>query len=333
MDIRAMSREDRLRRAGCPEQLYGVRAVTLADGRGSGCALWEAESGGGLTVDVLPDNCLDLGRLRYKGINISFLAKNGYIGPSGYTLEEFGRSFYAGMMYTCGLMSTGVPSQDKDGRHAPHGRIHYIASEGRFYRTDEEKGELVMGGRMREAQLFGYALQIDRTIRVPIGESRVEIEDVITNTTPNPTEYAVLYHCNFGYPFLSEHLKMILPEGTRTKPRTARAAEGMNEFCEFTPPQDSFEEQVYFHDLPREAPVVRLENSELGIGASVEFDKAATPIVAQWKSMASTDYALGIEPTNNFIMGRAAERENGTLACLGGFESIRTKIVIRLYDL
>ena len=51
-------------------------------------------------LDVLPDNCLDLGRLRYKGINISFLAKNGYIGPSGYTLEEFGRSFYAGMMYT-----------------------------------------------------------------------------------------------------------------------------------------------------------------------------------------------------------------------------------------
>ena len=332
-EIKNMSRWDRLRRSGCPEQLYGVRALTLADGRARGCALWEAETGGGLTVDVLPDCGLDLGRLRYRGVNVSFLAKNGYVGPWGYSLDEFGRNFSGGMMYTCGLMSTGMPSQDEGGRHAPHGRIHYISSEDRFCRVDEEKGELVMGGRLREAQLFGYAMQVDRTIRMPIGGSRIDIEDVITNTTPNETEYTVLYHCNFGYPFLSEDLRMILPEGTRTTPRTPRAAEGMDSFCSFTQPQDEFEEQVYFHNLPADEPVVRLENRALGMGARVEFDKAVTPVVAQWKSMASTDYALGIEPTNSFILGRSAERENGTLARLGGFESVKAHISIALYDL
>jgi hypothetical protein len=29
--------------------------------------------------------------------------------------------------------------------------------------------------------------------------------------------------------------------------------------------------------------------------------------------MASGDYALGLEPSNNYVLGRVKERENGTL--------------------
>ena len=50
------------------------------------------------------------------------------------------------------------------------------------------------------------------------------------------------------------------------------------------------------------------------------------PILVQWRSMASGDYALGLEPTNCYIMGRHAERENGTLPVLKPFESVTTGV-------
>ena len=333
MKLQEYSQADRFRRAGCLEQLYGVRALTVADGRGSGSALWEAESGGGLTVDVLPDNALDLGRVRYRGHNISFLAKNGFTSQYAYDLDGFNENFYAGMLYTCGLMNAGGGSVDGNTRHAPHGRIHNIASECRGYGVDAQKDQIVMQGRMREAALFGYALQVDRKVIIPVGGSSVTVEDVITNTTPDEIEYMLLYHFNFGYPFLSEDLTLEFPEGTVTTPRTPRAAEGMHEFWKFTAPQDHFPEQVYFHDLPADNAVVRAINPALGIGVSLAFDKANTPVLTQWKSMKSTDYALGLEPSNSFIMGRADERKNGTLKKMGGFESIRNRVTLTLFDL
>ena len=52
------------------------------------------------------------------------------------------------------------------------------------------------------------------------------------------------------------------------------------------------------------------------------------PILAQWRSMASGDYVLGLEPTNCHIMGRHNERENGSLAILKAFESIKNTVNI-----
>jgi hypothetical protein len=44
--------------------------------------------------------------------------------------------------------------------------------------------------------------------------------------------------------------------------------------------------------------------------------------------MAGGDYALGLEPTNCFIMGRKLERENGTLPVLKAFESVKHAVTI-----
>ena len=52
------------------------------------------------------------------------------------------------------------------------------------------------------------------------------------------------------------------------------------------------------------------------------------PILSEWRSMASGDYVLGLEPTNGFIMGRHDERENGTLKTLKAFESLETTVKI-----
>ncbi len=134
----------------------------------------------------------------------------------------------------------------------------------------------------------------------------------------------LLYHCKLGCPLLSEHAKLVLPAGRKTTPRSEYAKTGLGHECEFSPPIDGEEEQVFFHEMAE--PWVSLENPAVGVALRLKWSGDTLPVLAEWKSMASGDYVLGLEPSNNFIMGRAAERENGTLQTLGAFERIRTTL-------
>ncbi len=49
--------------------------------------------------------------------------------------------------------------------------------------------------------------------------------------------------------------------------------------------------------------------------------------------MRSGDYALGIEPANMYIMGRQAERVNGTLPRIAPFEKLTFRLKLSFYDL
>lgn len=55
--------------------------MTLEEGRGRGMAVYDLETGGGLRCTVLADNGLDIGRLTYRGVPVSFLSKNGIVSP------------------------------------------------------------------------------------------------------------------------------------------------------------------------------------------------------------------------------------------------------------
>ena len=144
----------------------------------------------------------------------------------------------------------------------------------------------------------------------------------------------LLYHMNFGYPFLTPDLQMKLPEGTATTPRTEEAAKGLGQERTFQEPADGKEEQVYFHQVPADQGLGRVElyNPGLGFGAEVTWTKDTLPVLAQWKCMRSGEYVLGIEPTNSYIMGRSAERENGTIGMLQPFETRRMQVTMRFFD-
>ena len=332
----SLPREELLRRASNANQLYGVRHVTIEEGRGRGMTVYEVETGGMLSVDVLPDNGFDLGALRYRGMNISYLSKNGYVAAAfaGHG-SLFQTSYLGGMMYTCGLLNVGAGCEDSGAWHPAHGKIHSIGAESRGATVDEDSGVIRLTGVIRESALFQHNLRLTRTITLPIGGSSLTIEDTLSNLTPEAAEYMILYHVNFGFPFLSESLRLALPEGTETVPRTEHAAAGMAEMCSFPAPIDGYEEQVYLHTLPAKGGVctLRAENGALGMGAKLSYSQAALPYLAQWKSMGSGDYALGLEPTNTLIAGRAKEREERGLPVLKGFEEIKLKVTLELYDL
>lgn len=308
-----------------PQQVYTLRRMVLAEGKAKGVNVIEVCTAGGLQVDILPDSGLDIGQVRYQGTNMAFISKNGYDTPSLFIPYEgeFGHTFSGGMLYTCGLRSTGINCWDGNEYHPSHGRYHGLSAD--HISTDVEDGYIVIKGVVRETAIFGHVLEVKRTIRIPIMGAEITVNDVISNLTPQDEEYALLYHCNFGYPMISEKAKLILPEQRRTSPRTEYAATGLGKECTFEAPIPGDPERVFFHeDMERKASV---ENPELGVRMNLTWTDTL-PILAHWRSMASGDYVLGLEPTNCYIMGRKDERENGTLPVLGAFQSVETGVTI-----
>ena len=150
----------------------------------------------------------------------------------------------------------------------------------------------------------------------------------MTNLTPRDEEYMQIYHCNFGYPLLSEKTKLTLPEDRETIPRTEFAKAAMDKQCVFDEPISGEEERCWFQKMRSEFKA-RLDNPEIGVSMTISWSGDTLPLMVEWRSMAGGDYALGLEPTNCYIMGRAQERENGTLPVLGAFESVRNRVTIQ----
>ena len=309
-------------------QLITLRRVEMQEGRARGTQIIEVATAGGLSLDILPDAGLDIGQARYRGVNAAWMSKNGYDSPAVFSPHEneFAHTFPGGLLYTCGLRSAGPANRDGEEWHPLHGRYHGLAAE--HVCAELEGEEIVIRGTVRETALFGHALEVKRTIRVPAMGASVTIQDEVTNQTPRDEEYMQIYHCNFGYPLLSEKARLILPRERETIPRTPFALMGLGRQCTFDPPVDGEEERVFFQKMRGEF-WARLENPALNTRMTLSWSGDTLPILSQWRSMASGDYALGLEPTNCYIMGRKAERENGTLPVLRAYDSIRNTVTIR----
>ena len=313
---------------GNPLQLCTLRHVTVSEGKAKGTRIIEVKTAGGLELDVLPDAGLDIGQCRFKGINMSWMSKNGYDSPAAISPyeTEFVNTFPGGLLYTCGLRSAGPANRDGGEWHPLHGRYHSLPAE--QVCAEKTGDEIIIKGVIREAALFGHVLEVKRSIRIPVFGASVTVEDTVTNLTPRDEEIMQIYHCNFGYPLLSEKARLILPEERETIPRTEFAKTGLGRECEFDKPIDGEEERVFFQKMKKEFRA-KLENPEFGINMTISWSGDTLPILSQWRSMASGDYVLGLEPTNCYIMGRHDERENGTLPVLKAWESITNTVKIQ----
>ena len=312
---------------GNPAQLVTLRRVTVSEGRARGTGIIEVRTAGGLELDILPDAGLDIGQCRYRGINMSWMSKNGYDSPAAISPyeTEFVNTFPGGLLYTCGLRSAGPANRDNGEWHPLHGRYHSLQAEHVCAETLED--EIIIRGTMRETQLFGHCLTVRRTIRIPAFGASVTIEDTVSNESPRDEEIMQIYHCNFGYPLLSEKARLVLPEARETVPRTEFARTGLGRECGFDEPVDGEEERVFFQKMQSEY-WARLENPDLNVSMTISWSGDTLPILSQWRSMASGDYVLGLEPTNSYINGRHDERENGTLPVLKAWESVKNTVKI-----
>lgn len=307
-----------------PQQVFTLRRVAIEDGRAKGCSVIEVCTADGLALDILPDAGMDIGQVRYKGVNVSFISKNGYDHPAAILPyeTEFMHVFPGGMLYTSGLRNVGPAHRDGNEWQPLHGRYHSLRAE--HIVTDVEDDTIVVKGTVRETALFGHLLELKRTIRIPIFGSSVTVTDVLSNLTPKDEEYALLYHCNFGFPLVSADAEVVLPRERKTTARTDFAATGLGQACTFHAPTPGEEERVFFHrEMQHQAALI---NPTVGMQMKMSWSENL-PILAHWQSMASGDYVCGLEPTNCYIMGRKQERQNKTLPTIKAFETIETEVV------
>ena len=287
------------RYCGRLEQVFGIKELIRSDGRAAGTKELHVSTGGGLEFVLNASRCLDITSLRFAGRNIGFLAKPGVNTVPG----AFHESAPLGMLTTCGLGTCGKGSDSQPF----HGKIGLAPAENLCLQADENI--ICVSGNMHESVLFAENFLFKRKISCVPFENKLVIEDVIENNTENEMPYYLLYHVNFGYPFLDEALTLQLPQHN-VRPRDKAATAGLVDYTVMKKPVDNYAEQVFFFEQVAQENgevVIGLQNKALGIGARLCYDPTLLPNLAMWKSLKSGDYALGLEPANNTIQGHLRE--------------------------
>lgn len=268
------------RKLGNVKQCFSAYDIEFKGGAedGKNCVLVTA---GKLEALFNKDNALDISRVRFCGENISFLSKNGLNSDGG----EFAERFEGGFLYTCGTdnLSSCVAGKPV------HGSLHYKKAENVYHFTEGEK--IVVGGDVKVTALFGENLILRR--RFEITENGITVNDEIINDGYTSAEYVLLYHTNFGYPFLDENFKIDMP-AIKIEGLTDYAKSRADRRLKITAPIDGGDEEVFYNYLSRGE--ITLDNDLLGVAVKVRFDTENFPVTLLWKSMISGDYALGVEP-------------------------------------
>jgi hypothetical protein len=317
------TRDQLLQYVGDISQFAGVRVGELGDGFERGVRTADFRTGSGFEFTVLVDRGLDIAWASFQGASISWRSPTTAVGPAFFEPEGIGwlRGFHGGLVNTCGLTYMGAPGRDEGEALGLHGRASYTPATNVAYGGDwyGDEYELWLTGQLREAIVFGEYLILRRRISARVGESRLFIEDTVTNEGYQPTPHMQLYHINFGFPVVSPDTEL-LSASTELKPRDDIAAQGLDQYNRFQPPTPGYQEQVFYHTPKVDADgyaQVALANRKFGggqgLGGYVRFKPAELPRLVQWKMMGQTVYVCGLEPTTNWVEGRAKERAEGRL--------------------
>ena len=322
------------RYTGNENQLLTARRVTYRDGKSDGVKAIELRNSKGLYATCVEDQCLNLFDLSYKGINFAFQSKNGLVSNRYFNgaANDFPYYWPAGMLYTCGLTNNGPGGVMEDGVFYPdHGRIGMMPAENVSVAADD--AGVVITGTVQDAALAGHDLQLRRRLFFPAKGKELAIEDVVTNREAIPAEYMLLYHFNFGYPLLAPGARVVKGAGTGYDKYSDKGLPEDVFSC--GEPEDNKVEELYCHtNTPDDEGwgYAALINDELGLGCYVKYAMDTLPLLIHWKNMCTHDYVVGLEPSNNHIMGRDKERANGTLPVLGGYESARFCVCLGVLD-
>ncbi|MBT4863834.1 MAG: DUF4432 family protein, partial [Planctomycetaceae bacterium] len=199
---------------------------------------------------------------------------------------------------------------------------------------DDGPGVISVTGIVDEASMFGSHLQLKSTLTTAAGSNRLTITDEITNLSAGAAELELLYHTNFGRPFLEAGARFVAAV-RELAPRNQRAADGIEDWQTFGPPKTGFEEQVYFLEPATDEngnTIAMLHNAAGDLGVSLSFNVAQLPCFSIWKNtQAEADgFVTGLEPSTDFPNPRTFEREQQRIVTLpaGGSHVAELQIAV-----
>jgi len=319
-------------RVGNMDQVAGVRTVQLGDGNERPTRAALVKTGSGLELTVLLDRCLDIASASFGGRAMGWRSVTGDVAPQYYEAEglRWLRSYFGGLVTTCGLTQVGAPAQDSplsgDGLH---GRIGNTPARDIQVSQAWEGKDYVLNvtGTMRQAVVFGENLTLKRTVSTKLGAKSFSVRDVLTNEGFNRTQFMLLYHCNIGWPAVDEGSRLIAPS-RHVAPRDEEAVDGKENWAKFDAPTHGYAEKCYYHDMATKrdgAVTAAIVNDGFsrgeGFGVYVKYNRKQLPRFVEWKMMGEQDYVVGLEPCTCGVEGRDVDNRLGLQQWLRAGES------------
>ena len=352
---RTLSRREVARHSGMMSQFAGVRFMTLGDGVERGIRMLEFRTGTGFRFTVLVDRALDVADCEYRGAAIGWHSPSGFRHPGLHEYEgEGGFAFlrsFSGLFVTCGLDHIlFMHSDTAEHYHYPHrktvdssihGRIAFIPARLTGYGEtwDGDECTLWCEGVVQQSTVFGEDLHLLRRIEAKVGANEFLLKDRVVSHGFYRTPHMFLYHINIGHPVLAEGSRYLAPIR-----QTVWAAHAGDEYRKqnvgyrrLAAPQKNFREQVWQHEMAADTagkvPVVLVNDAfdgGRGLGFLVETNRHEFPAQFEWQNLQEGQYALGIEPSTNHVMGKPFAKERGELIWLehGEEKSYTTRFAV-----
>lgn len=267
-------------------QIACIKRYTLSGGKENGIRVVEIDNGI-LRILLNESKNLDVMQVFHKGVNLSFVSKNGF------TAREipFLNRFEGGMIYTCGLDSLG----GREGFEL-HGSLHNYPATVISTICQEDKIEVI--SKTEVTSLFGGNLLLERKITTAPLSNTFKVSDTLTNLGTKDDKYCLLYHVNLGYPMLDEGVKIVMDE-QEVIARNSWAEKHQAGRKTFEAPINNEDERCYF--ITHNKPEVKVINDKINKTFILRYSKDTLPKFVQWNSPATQDYALGIEPTTTYL--------------------------------
>jgi hypothetical protein len=315
---------------------WSVTKRTLRGGRRDGVDLVQVNNGA-LSFSIVPTRGMGIWRGHYLADRLGWDSPvgDGPVNPAFVNLLHWGGlgwlEGFDELLARCGLENNGAPYEVKtvqaDGSeshttHGLHGKIANIpASYVAVHVSEEEAGEIVVEGHVEESKLFSPQTRLATRISTIPGSNRMTVRDEFVNLSDSPGEMQILYHWNFGPPFLEEGARLVAPIKV-VMPRNRRAQEGLGHYETYAAPEPGFVEQVYFFELHGEPKQGRtlamLRNHGGDKGVVLRFSKTQLPAFTLWKNTRGRNegYVTGLEPGTNYPNPKPFEKERGRVVTL-----------------
>lgn len=311
------------KRVGNMDQIAGVRLVSFEDGNEHPARAALFHTGSGFEFTVFLDRGMDIASASYQGKALGWRSTTGNVAPQYFEPEgvRWLRSYFGGLVTTCGLSRVGAPGSDSalqgDGLH---GRISHIPARDIQVHQGWEGNRytLSVSGLMRETSVFGENLTLRRTVSTELGASSFQIQDVVTNEGFNKTPLSLLYHCNLGWPAVDEGSQILSPS-VAIAPRDEEARKGLETWHTMEAPVHQYREKCYYHEMAADkkgqVTVAMVNNAfpDDGFGVYIRYNKKELPRFVQWKQLGEQVYVCGFEPCNCGIEGREKDEALGLL--------------------
>ncbi len=307
-----------------------------------------------LSMAIVPTRGMGLWRGSYQGHALGWKSPvlDGPVNPAFVHLSDRGGlgwlDGFDELMVRCGLEQNGAPyevalpaSDGSIARHVLyplHGRIanrpaHHVS----VHVEDSPPHAITIEGRVAESTLFHTQIEMTTRITTIPGSNGLTVRDEFVNRSDSPGSMQLLYHWNFGPPYLGEGSEFVGPIETLA-PRDPRAAEGLDHWTTYGPPETGFAEQAYLARLQGEGPdgrTLAMLKAPGGDKAVVlRFQKAQLPCFTLWKNTRglSEGYVTGLEPATNFPNSRPFEEARGRVIPLEPGASFVAETTLEILD-